>query len=259
MLIMPSKIYQMHRDMGMIDIQCAACKNYFSSQWASSWNSPSPKYCSQKCMSEGFKRRVDNICDTCNRKFVTRASEKRKYCRLKCFKRPESFPNRKNRPPFWALATEEEKMIRYKKMFEEKVIRKEGCWGWKSFVTSSGYGSLGSRKNLVNAHRISWIIHNGSIPDNLWVLHKCNNPICTNPDHLYIGTPKDNTRDMILSGRAVYNQQSSKNAKLTLDQAKEIKLLLATTELSQYEIAKKFNVGRGTVQDIKRNKMWRNA
>jgi hypothetical protein len=259
MFIVPSKIYKIHMDMGMIDIQCAFCKNNFSSQWAPSWNRPSPKYCSQRCMSEGFERKANNVCETCKKEFVTRPSETRKYCCLKCFKRPTSYPNRKKQYSFWATANEEEKISRYKEMFDRKVIKRDGCWGWRNPAGSSGYGYLGPNGYVVNAHRLSWIIHNGPIPENLWVLHKCNNPICSNPDHLYLGTPKDNTRDMILAGRSNRNMQSSKNAKLTLEQAKEIKILLATTDLSQYEIAKKFNVGRGTVQDIKRNKMWRNA
>lgn len=259
MFIMPSKIYQIHRDIGMIDMQCAFCKNYFPSQWASSWNRPSPKYCSQKCMSEGFERKVNNICDACKKEFVTRPSESRKYCGVKCIKRSTKHFDGKRCPSFWDKATEEEKLVRYKEMFEEKVVKKDGCWEWRNPAGSAGYGYLGPTGHVINAHRLSWLIHNGSIPQGLWVLHKCHNPICSNPDHLYIGTPKDNTRDMILAGRAVYNQQSSKNAKLTLEQAKEIKLLLVTTDLSQYQIAKKFNVSRGTVQDIKRNKMWRNA
>jgi hypothetical protein len=259
MFIIPSKGYHIYRDTAMIDIQCTFCKNKFSCQWAPSWNRPSPKYCARKCMREAYKLTVNRICHTCNKEFITRPCEKRKYCGVKCIKRSTNHFDGKRRKSFWDNATEDQKLIRYKEIFEKKVVRKEGCWGWKSPAGSAGYGHLGFKKYLTTAHRLSWIIHNGSIPEDLWVLHKCHNPICSNPDHLYLGTPKDNTRDMILAGRAVYNQQSSKNAKLTLEQAKEIKHLLATTDLSQYEIAKKFNVGRGTVQDIKRNKMWRNA
>lgn len=259
MFIMPSKIYQIHKDIGMIDIQCYSCKNYFASQWASSWNRPSPKYCSQKCMSVGFERRVNNICASCKKEFMTRLSETRKYCCVKCIKRSTAHFDGKRRPSFWDNATEEQKLVRYRKMFEEKVIKNDGCWGWKNPPASTGYGYLGPKGHVVSAHRLSWLIHNGSIPEGFWVLHKCHNPICNNPDHLYVGTPKDNTRDKLLAGRGNNSQQSSSRTKLTLSQAKEIKLLLATTDLSQYEIAKKFNVGRGTVQDIKRNKMWRNA
>lgn len=248
-----------NRDDRMIDILCSFCKKKFSSKWAPSWNRPSPKYCSRACMASGFFKIVSNTCGSCGKEFETRPCEVRKYCCLKCFKRPISYPNRKKTPSFWDTATEEHKIIRYKEMFENKVIKKEGCWGWKGVPGKSGYGHIGSYRNLITAHRLSWIIHNEPIPEGFWVLHKCHNPICSNPNHLYLGTAKDNTQDMFEAGRGNRSRQNSKNSKLTLEQAKEIKILLATTKLSQYEIAKKFNVGRGTVQDIKRNKSWRNA
>lgn len=161
---------------------------------------------------------------------------------------------------FWKNATPDQKLIRYREMFDDKVIENdEGCWGWKSFLNSTGSGMLGVVGSMISAYRLSYILHKGPIPQGLLVLHKCHNRICTRPDHLYLGTNKDNTRDMIEAGRNRFSKQHSLLCtKLNPEKVSIIKRLLREGELTQQVIANKFGVSRGTVQDIKRNKMWRN-
>lgn len=80
----------------------------------------------------------------------------------------------------------------------------DGCWIWYGPTYPNGYGYLHANRPLrttIGAHRVSWIIHFGPIPDELHVLHKCDNPPCVNPEHLFIGTPQDNVDDMIQKGR----------------------------------------------------------
>jgi hypothetical protein len=88
--------------------------------------------------------------------------------------------------------------------FWGKVRKGAGCWVWTGSRIPKGYGKiqLGRRGTSPRfAHRISWELHFGPIPQGLWVLHKCDNPSCVKPSHLFLGTAKDNTSDMMAKGR----------------------------------------------------------
>lgn len=80
----------------------------------------------------------------------------------------------------------------------------QDCWKWTACVDKDGYGKYTNKKitNIRQAHRLSWEFYNGPIPQKLLVCHKCDNPSCVNPDHLYLGTNKDNMLDMKSKGRA---------------------------------------------------------
>ena len=90
---------------------------------------------------------------------------------------------------------------KYIERFWEKVEQtgKTQCWRWKGFKNKQGYGRMGIAASVcVNAHRISWVIHNGEIPEGKFVCHRCDNPECTNPEHLFLGTRQDNINDMMI-------------------------------------------------------------
>jgi hypothetical protein len=72
----------------------------------------------------------------------------------------------------------------------------DGCWWWMGRVDTSGYGECQFRGKLTRANRVAWILTRGEIPEGLFVCHQCDHPWCTNPDHLFLGTPTDNMRDM---------------------------------------------------------------
>ena len=91
--------------------------------------------------------------------------------------------------------------------FWDKVHKSADCWLWTGSKRHKGYGAFVWSENgevvQGRAHRYSWIIHQGKIPEGICVLHKCDTPPCVNPDHLFLGTKADNNRDMRLKGRKV--------------------------------------------------------
>lgn len=160
--------------------------------------------------------------------------------------------------------TEEEKLERLKKNFEQRVIRQDNCWGWKGPVDQGGYPVMGCRRECGSdrGHRASWLIHKGPIPKGLHVCHACDNPICTNPKHLWIGTFKQNNDDKIRKGRANWVQPPHKvgsqngGSKLTEEQVKEIKILLEKG-LTSPKIGRQYGVSKTTILRIKNGTHWK--
>lgn len=86
--------------------------------------------------------------------------------------------------------------------FWARVAKGEGCWLWQGSVSPNGYGRLTVDGEVVGAHRFAFELTSGAaVPDGFYVCHRCDNPTCVRPDHLFLGTPKDNVDDMIAKGR----------------------------------------------------------
>ena len=134
--------------------------------------------------------------------------------------------------------------------FWRKVSRGDGCWLWTGSTLPAGYGQIDQR----GAHRVSYEIHFGPIPDGMHVCHKCDVPACVRPDHLFLGTPLDNMRDKIAKGRDTRGEAVN-TAKLTPRQVEEIRERYAKGE-RQTSLAKSFGVGQPHVSSIVRGKCW---
>jgi hypothetical protein len=133
--------------------------------------------------------------------------------------------------------------------FYDKIFYSpDGCWYWTGSTFNTGYGKIGFRLNHISSHRLSYIIHNGEIINGLQVLHRCDNRLCVNPNHLFLGTIKDNMKDMVLKGRQ--NKAKGENhghSKLTNNQVLEIR----SSNEYQKDIAKKYGVTQQTISRIK--------
>lgn len=140
---------------------------------------------------------------------------------------------------------------RLPKMIIKKI---NGCWEWNGKGRNhSGYAKILFEGVFTCAHRAVWRLIFGDVPSNLLVLHKCDNRVCVNPEHLYIGTPKDNANDMVNRGRSMIGIKNHK-AKLTEEQVKEIR---HSYKLGQsYKLARVYGVNASTIQRIIRNETW---
>ena len=182
-----------------------------------------------------------------------------KFCSRRCSVLAQRRPSREER--FWA-----------------KVAKTDGCWEWTGHRNADGYGILGTgpRGAVVHefAHRVSWQLHFGAIPDGMLVCHHCDNPPCVRPDHLFIGTNAANTRDRDRKGRhrtlrgdehpqrldpsKVLRGEAHGNAKLTAADVRAIRQRRAAGE-PLAAIAVDYGIRIAAVSSIAKRRTWKHV
>lgn len=145
-----------------------------------------------------------------------------------------------------------------RRVYEDYVVRRgpDDCWDWKAFK-HQGYGRMnvaapGQPRRIVGAHRVSYMLHIGPIPEGLTVLHRCDNPSCSNPEHLSLGTNAENNQDRDRKGRAARGS-SIGVATLTDQNVRDIR---ADASLNDMEWARRLGVNHQAVRGARSGRTW---
>ena len=146
--------------------------------------------------------------------------------------------------------------------FWSKVDKSGGpdaCWPWLGSINNRGYGRLtnGSR-SWVFAHRLAWEMAHGPIPTGLFVCHRCDNRICANGRHLFLGTNAENTADMVSKGRNAVGAKNGKS-KITSEQVLAIREAFTVERASKESLARRFGVSAKLIFDVVNRNTWKHV
>ena len=154
-----------------------------------------------------------------------------------------------------------------KHFWDKAQILETGCWKWTSTTSKRGYGQVKVGDTFYLAHRMSYILTYGEVPPGLQVCHKCDNPWCVRPTHLFAGTPKENTQDSIAKGRkpvltgpanGMYGQCGERNPVHKLTTTNVLAILEAERQgFTRTEIARRFHVSGSLISHILLGRSWR--
>lgn len=143
--------------------------------------------------------------------------------------------------------------------FFRKVQKTESCWLWTGNKRRLGYGSIqegGKGSPTLSAHRLSYRIHKGEIPEGMVVMHSCDNPSCVNPDHLSVGTYKENTADMIAKGRKrTVAPLGVGNGKAKLNESL-VQYIRQNPHKSHAALARELGVGANAIRGVRIGRTW---
>ena len=145
------------------------------------------------------------------------------------------------------------------------VNKTENCWLWTGAPCGSyNYGRIGTGPNVIMAHKFSYELHYGKIPDGLQVLHKCDVALCVNPDHLFLGTQKDNMQDAIEKGRHTTQKpdlsfipRGEKHSRAKLTEADILKIRMSFGNIPTGQIKTKFKISYQQIYMIVKRRYWK--
>ena len=142
--------------------------------------------------------------------------------------------------------------------FYSKIDKSGNCWLWTGTRHRMGYGRFKLNGKMMYTHRIMWELKNGPIPDDLFVLHKCDNPPCCNPEHLELGDHSKNISDAIARGLyTTPDQKGEKHSQARLSEKDVLEIRKLYHLFSNRELAIRFGVSRSLICEIYKRKKWK--
>lgn len=143
--------------------------------------------------------------------------------------------------------------------FWKNVQKTKNCWEWTGSKWEGGYGRIMIGRKRRKAHRISFLIHNGFLPKDKLVCHRCDNPSCCNPEHLFIGVNLDNSRDAVSKLRHAFGERNGR-AKLTEQEVEAVrKAKVPRSSGLCSKLAAKFGVSLSTIYHVRSHCTWKLA
>jgi hypothetical protein len=187
-----------------------------------------------------MKKCIPRVCQYCGRAFLATRQQPGKYCSRSCARRGRTTTRAEH---FWSRVARTDDLF--------------SCWEWQGPLSHSGYGqmNMGRRGSRMPAHRFSWELHYGPIPECLFCCHHCDNPICVRPDHLFLGTLQENLADMRAKGREARGLGHGMT-KLTEAQVREIRRRYAEGGISMRALGAEFGICAPQVCEIVNRKKW---
>lgn len=239
-------------------------------------------YCSPACHNRSLRRRVERTCEHCGAAFTVHPSTVQKgfgtFCSRACrddakrrkiecvcvhcgatFTRWPSALLRGGGRSCTTACTNAAATIALEERFWGNVDKTDGCWVWRLATRGAqGYGTTTWQDRTYATHRLAWELTHGAIPAGMLVCHRCDNPPCCRPDHLFLGTPRDNMQDMIAKGRARWvglRGEQTGRALLTEDRVRMVRRRHAEGE-TMAALARELRVSFGAIRGIVHRLNW---
>lgn len=226
-----------HAGHRSVEVACLVCGKLLKE-----YPSKRRKYCSAGCY--GKSQRISQTCEFCGKEFRTASGKRQRFCSNGC--RIDGCRGYRKHTPesFWATL--------------EKPDGEHGCWIWVERPDKGGYGTISFYDATWKTHRLAYHLTHGAIPPSLFVCHKCANPPCCNPDHLYAGTPQQNSRDMVMHGNSLKGEKNHK-AKVTADQVREIRSRYSAGDGTTLTLAEEYGVTQAVISKMIRRETWKHV